>query len=161
MNVCKECGGPAKAKFCTRSCSAKFNNRGHNRHGTVKGNCKECGSKLGRSAQTYCSVSCQQVFAAKKALADGTASASTLKRVLIREQGLKCSICGWAKINPHSGKCPVQLDHIDGNSDNNARENGRLLCPNCHSLTSTWGSLNPVGNGRRVKERLKSPSVTG
>jgi hypothetical protein len=52
-----------------------------------------------------------------------------------------CDICE----NPglHNGQAlTLQLDHIDGNRKNNAVVNLRFLCPNCHSQTPTWGSLN-------------------
>ena len=39
------------------------------------------------------------------------------------------------------------LEHIDGNSENNSLDNLKLLCPNCHSLTPTYKNLNK-GNGR-------------
>jgi hypothetical protein len=34
----------------------------------------------------------------------------------------------------------LQLDHIDGDNCNNLLENLRLLCPNCHSQTSTFSN---------------------
>lgn len=37
---------------------------------------------------------------------------------------------------------PLELDHIDGDSDNNALSNLRLLCPNCHALTPTYRARN-------------------
>lgn len=37
---------------------------------------------------------------------------------------------------------PLELDHIDGNHFNNNLDNLRLLCPNCHTLTPTYGSKN-------------------
>jgi len=27
---------------------------------------------------------------------------------------------------------------VDGNKNNNARENFQILCPNCHSMTETY-----------------------
>lgn len=48
-----------------------------------------------------------------------------------------CSKCGndgmW-----NGEQLVLQLDHIDGNSRNNLKENLRLLCPNCHSQTKTY-----------------------
>ena len=33
---------------------------------------------------------------------------------------------------------PLQLDHINGNNDDNSLENLRLLCPNCHAQTPQY-----------------------
>jgi predicted HNH restriction endonuclease len=72
---------------------------------------------------------------------------------LIGKYGAKCKLCGWDKINPVTGKCPIELEHIDGDSTNNKLENLCLLCPNCHSLTPTYKALNR-GNGRH-KRRMR------
>ena len=60
--------------------------------------------------------------------------------------------CGWCEINKYSGNVPIELEHIDGNSENNSLENLKLLCPNCHSLTPTYKALN-TGNGRHSRRK--------
>lgn len=48
-----------------------------------------------------------------------------------------CSDCGCG--SEWNGKRLVlQLDHINGVSNDHRRENLRLLCPNCHSQTATF-----------------------
>ena len=75
-------------------------------------------------------------------------SGATLKRYLIETRGNKCSNCGQSSIW-NNKPLILQLDHIDGNSDNNYPENLRLLCPNCHSQTENFGSK---GKGSRYKK---------
>ncbi len=61
-----------------------------------------------------------------------------LRQRLIAE-GLKpphCEICGLATWRGEA--LPLQLDHVNGDHNDNRLENLRILCPNCHSLTHTW-----------------------
>lgn len=52
----------------------------------------------------------------------------------------RCSRCG---IREHNGKpLSIQLDHINGVNNDYRLENLRMLCPNCHSLTETYGRRN-------------------
>ena len=66
-----------------------------------------------------------------------------LKRRLIGD-GVLANVCLICGIKPSwCGKpLTLQLDHINGDGTNHSPENLRLLCPNCHSQTSTFGGRN-------------------
>jgi hypothetical protein len=73
-----------------------------------------------------------------------------IRRFLFEKFDSKCCECGWSKINPTTGKIPLEIEHIDGDWNNHKEVNLKLLCPNCHSLTPTYRSLNK-GRGRKVR----------
>lgn len=53
----------------------------------------------------------------------------------------KCSECGCE--DEWRGKIlSLELEHIDGNRNNNKKENLKWLCPNCHSQTLTYRKNN-------------------
>lgn len=61
----------------------------------------------------------------------------------ILQKGLKVYKCEKCQISDWCGsKIILELDHIDGCSDNNELQNLRLLCPNCHSQTDTFRGRN-------------------
>jgi hypothetical protein len=65
-----------------------------------------------------------------------------LRRRLINE-GILERRCSGCKLDTWMDQpIPLELDHIDGNHQNNAPANLRLLCPNCHSLTPTFRGKN-------------------
>ena len=52
----------------------------------------------------------------------------------------KCAFCG---ISEWRGKAlTLHLDHINGIRNDHRLENLRMLCPNCHSQTATYGGRN-------------------
>ena len=71
-----------------------------------------------------------------------------LRKYILKKYEDKCVLCGWNKRNPLTNKPAVEVDHIDGDSNNNSENNLRLLCPNCHSLTPYFKNLNR-GRGRK------------
>ncbi len=141
-------------KFCSRSCSRTYLNLKEGKREKKIQNCLNC-EKMTKNK--YCSNKCQMDFETlnlykKIENGDSTLHERTYKKYLITKFGEMCMECGWCQRNPKTNKVPIQLEHIDGNSKNNSLNNLKLLCPNCHSLTLTFGALNK-GNGRKNRKR--------
>jgi len=160
LNCKKETDNP---KFCSRSCAAIYNNKKFpKRKSTIKNNsfCLWCGGKLNKNATKYCSRSCKPEYEYyiwlnkwKLGIIDGLQKFEPrpqwqLRRYLWDKYNGKCSRCGWCESNPFNKIVHLEIEHIDGDCYNNREENLDLICPNCHTLTSTYKSLNR-GNGKR------------
>lgn len=110
---------------------------------------RDCQKRFGFSAGAWSSAVKRgdvkprpQKTSLKQLLKDGTSIGSTrLKEKLLKVKLLKevCNECGsgptW-----RGKRLVLQLDHINGKSNDNRLENLRILCPNCHSQTETWGA---------------------
>lgn len=117
--------------------------------------CKTCGTKSKWSHQkmnVYCSNTCSSKGMFTETInrfKQGKVSdRKTLRKVLTKVHGYKCSCCGIDKWN--NKLINLQVDHIDGNAGDNTPKNLRLICPNCHSQTETFGARNK-GNGRGTR----------
>lgn len=128
--------------------------------------CLNCGKPLSKTAKKYCSIECQvevqqdeYIVRWKAGLETGLTKDGTLsnrvRNYIRKKYSCECVKCGWNKINPFTGKVPVEVHHIDGNHNHNQEENLTLLCPSCHSLTSTYKALN---KGQGQKLRYNKPS---
>ena len=79
----------------------------------------------------------------------GVSNKTTIRKMLLKEREYKCEKCGnsiWL-----NEKIPLQVHHIDGNTNNNTRNNLQLLCPNCHALTENWCHKN-IKNRKKVSD---------
>lgn len=176
-------------KFCNRTCAGIFNGTGRLRSDNARiktsislggqgilqvynVSCLSCNSILIHQYHNkkYCNYKCQQEYEHQKYIKERKLGLNLggsdhgvsyyVKRYIKEKFDNKCCKCGWCKINPYSKKYTLQIEHIDGNGSNHREENLELICPNCHSLTKTFGSLNR-GHGRdyrneqRKAKRLK------
>jgi len=156
---CKECNKTLdnqKNIFCDKSCAAKFNNRIHPKKSKKKRVCKNCGNVINKYQNIYCDINCYHEFEFKNKTIpryyDGKIfENNTIRRVLIYLFGAKCFECGCDDVW-NEKPLTLEVDHIDGNSDNCVPDNLRLLCPNCHSQQITnKGGINNKKETKRNK----------
>jgi len=171
---CKQCGKEIDNKarvFCSRSCSAKFNNNTEKKIKSTQkievidkvrvvkevvdlGNCVHCSNKLTARNTVFCSTACAsdhrlahsiQNWLSSGKVHNGNQAIRSYLKLLV---GDSCSVCG---ILEHNGK-PItfEVDHISGDSTDDRYENVCLICPNCHSQTDTYKGRNR-GNGRHSR----------
>ena len=114
-------------------------------------NCLHCGNLI-PNRNEYCDNKCQNDYQVKQRLDEwlsgknifikgGTSVPPWMRRYMLTESNYKCSCCGWGKTNEFSGLIPLEIDHLDGNAYNNQKENLKVVCPNCHSLTKTYKNI--------------------
>lgn len=113
------------------------------------------------AGQIYCSIKCGNLPARRQRIQDWLDGNDSIaqnadgsikgwaREYLIKEVHYACSICRWSEVSAN-GTIPLEIDHIDGNWKNSARENLRVLCPNCHSLTKNYKIYN-VGNNEQSR----------
>lgn len=73
-----------------------------------------------------------------------------LRELLIEKFGNVCMSCGQ-KGTWNGRPLTMQVHHEDGDCENNKLENLKLVCPNCHTQTNTYGSRNNGNSTRQYK----------
>lgn len=156
--LCIQCKSETKnPKFCTNSCSAKYNNIKRKN----KSYCLLCHKELKSFRNKYCSHQCNKDHVWLKTVnqieivgcADNHRQAN---KYITYKRGHQCSIC---KITNWLGNpIPMVLDHIDGDANNHKLDNIRLVCSNCDSQLPTYKSKNKTGRHKRKLRYQKGKS---
>lgn len=142
-------------KFCSHNCSASYINPIRLRKNSRKiKKCLNCKKEF--KGNIYCSKKCSSIHRPltdyqyylnnQEKFCREDYSPKSFKKYILIEQNNKCSICKNSPIW-NNKEIVFVLDHVDGNSTNNLRNNLRLVCPNCDSQLDTYKSKNK-GKGR-------------
>lgn len=163
---CKECENDflsnksENRKFCSQSCSAKFNNRNK---GNIICICLYCKTQIPRKKHKsikFCSNACQGYYRSYEKYKDYLSNQESyngykktmqwVKKYIISEQEGRCDIC---KIEQFWNNKPMVfiLDHINGDACDNSRNNLRCVCPNCDSQLDTYKAKNIGKSTRKYK----------
>lgn len=116
--------------------------------------CAHCAGVKSGPAGLFCSVACHkahmfaELFAKFLSGEPVESSPKTLRKLVLKRDGNVCAKCENTKWQDED--IPLELEHIDGNSDNNSSSNLKMLCPNCHALTPTYKIKNK-GRGRHSR----------
>ena len=163
-------GSFGSGRFCCRSCANSRGPRSYETREkiskTITGgkeyierekynSCQYCGKVFKtKQEKKYCNHTCQQNYQYEEFIKNwkegkhngfqknGYKVSNQIRRYLWIKHDNKCSRCGWDTPNPITGKPFLEIEHIDGDYTNNRPENLDLICPNCHSLTTTYRALN-------------------
>lgn len=156
-----------KCRFLSNETKAKISKSLGGTGKIEKAYCLNCNKLLKRSTGKYCNQTCQaeykRVYIINEWLVgnlSGTVKGGSLQLLTaVREwvfdrANYECEECGNNNVNPYTKLSILQVDHIDGDASNCRPENLRILCPNCHAMTPTFGNRNK--NSARSKYRKET-----
>jgi hypothetical protein len=163
-------------KFCSQKCNAIKSNLGYNRiagipaRGPNQGTpCKFCGNQVLKKDRNalFCNKACMTSFHDLErekewetvTMFEEKEMTPYGRQYYLKKFNFKCCECGWDKINPFSGRSTLTIEHVDGISVHNYPSNIKVLCPSCHSLTSTYGSLNKGKSTRNYRVRYYKRAI--
>jgi predicted nucleic acid-binding Zn ribbon protein len=136
-----------RRKFCSQSCSAKYNNQGKTRH--HNGNtCRVC-KKIVLAQQNFCSTDCRTIYYSKRKAERSKKSGGYVvswrqrtKRRAIFYKGGCCQLCGYSKsvralqfhhLSPGEKDFNVSRASKSWQTIKNELDKCILLCSNCHA----------------------------
>lgn len=121
---CTQCGDRLAVRGRRKCYRCRYKEGGKS---TIRGLCEKCGEKPKQERGGGCYYTtcwkCRQPDLFHK-----WSRRAKLKKK--RREELVCQQCGFKA--DHS--CQIDVDHIDGNRNNNEPSNLQLLCANCHRL---------------------------
>jgi hypothetical protein len=96
-----------------------------------------------------------QRWTLEKLLREGKRTSNIKKRLIeagvLKDECSRCGLSEWL-----GRKLVIQMDHINGICTDNRLENFRMLCPNCHSQTETFGGRNKASIRKNVGSRASN-----
>lgn len=93
--------------------------------------------KAHNKGKRYTKIPIEDYISNKKPIQSFRLKNRLIKENIFNESCSECSLTEW-----NSQPIPLELDHIDGNPNDNSLDNLRLLCPNCHALTPNYRGKN-------------------
>jgi hypothetical protein len=117
-----------------------------------RNSCRTCDNVVDTLYNKYCAICIERRVYNRKTdgleLEELKTDRSRKARIL-KERGHRCENCGLTEWQGLTIK--LELHHVDGDADNNSRENLQLLCLNCHALTPTFRGKNRANGVSRRK----------